>query len=312
MRAILINEPGHFEVISMDIPEPKSDEILVEIKALSLCNQHDWKVNKGLYRENSYLEYGIPGFPGHEGAGIVAAVGENVKNFEVGDHVALSGLGGPPLYAEYVTRKPDSVAVVNKQLPLEYVAMAELFGCVHRAVRKVDSYRGKRVLVSGCGPAGLAAIQFAKIFGAKEITATDVKLGRLALARELGADEITDAENEDQISWLKNKGVDIVIETSGNKTALVNGLQMAREAAVIFSYNEGTVQLPMWNLFDHEVTIYNSKWLTTEDLQHVVNYIEKGKLHTAPLISVVVDFSRYPEAVEMIGRGDAVKIIMVP
>jgi threonine dehydrogenase-like Zn-dependent dehydrogenase len=81
---------------------------------------------------------------------------------------------------------------------------------------------------------------------------------------------------------------------------------------VIFSYSEGTLQLPMWNLFDHELTIYNSKWLTTDDLQQVVNYIEQGKLHTAPLISVVVDFSRYPEAVEMIGRGDAVKIIMVP
>jgi NADPH:quinone reductase-like Zn-dependent oxidoreductase len=86
-----------------------------------------------LYKNFNYLEYGIPGFPGHEGAGVVVEAGSQVKNLQIGDHVVMSGLGGPPLYSEYVTRKADQVALVDTKVPFEHVAMSELFGCVHRA-----------------------------------------------------------------------------------------------------------------------------------------------------------------------------------
>ncbi len=312
MKAILIEKPGHFEIVTLETPKPAPDEILVEMKVFALCNQHDWKVNLGLYRENIYLDYGTPGFPGHEGAGIVAEIGKEVTGFKIGDHVVLSGLGGPPLYAQYVTRKPDSVARVSKNVPLEYVAMAELFGCVHRAVQKVKNYQGKKVLVSGVGPAGLAALQLAKISGAQQVIVTDLRPQRLALARELGADEIIDVENEKYLAEFKKIGFDIVIECSGNKTALQNAFEIAREEIVIFGYSEGAVELPLWNLFDRELTIHNSKWLTTDDLQQVVNYVEKGKLITAPLISAVVDFNDYKKAVEMVGNGDVIKVLMTP
>jgi threonine dehydrogenase-like Zn-dependent dehydrogenase len=103
-----------------------------------------------------------------------------------------------------------------------------------------------------------------------------------------------------------------VIECSGNKLAYHNAVQIAREAVIIFSYAEGTIELPLWNMFDHELTIYNSKWLTNDDLQAVVNFIESGKIKTAKMISATADFEHYLDAVEMIGRGEAIKIIMTP
>ena len=312
MKSILIQKPGSFEIIDIDQPVPNEDEILVQIKSTSLCNQHDWKVNKGLYRDLKYLEYGVPGFPGHEGAGVISEIGKQVKNFKAGDHVVLSGLGGPPLYSEFVTRKADQVARVDRQVPLDQVAMAELIGCVHRACNKVADYRGKSVAISGCGPAGLAALQLVKVFGASQITAIEIRTERLDLAGGLGADMMIHAKDDQSISELKNQGADIVIECTGNKKAYQNALFIARESIVIFAYAEGMLEMPLYPLFDHELTIYNSKWLTTQDLQTVVDLISNGEINTEKLISARVDFEHYPDAVEMIGRGEVIKVIMAP
>lgn len=312
MRAILIQKAGSYEIIEIPVPVPGDDEILVEMKALSLCNQHDWKVNRNLYHDLIYLEYGVPGFPGHEGAGIVVKTGAKVKNLKPGDHVVLSGLGGPPLYAEYVTRQAQCAVKVAPNIPFPQVAMAELFGCILRACQKVSTYRDKTVAISGCGPGGLAALQLCKAAGAGQIMALDVLADRLQLAAELGANQVIDARNSNEIKQLQDTGADIVIECSGNKQACQNAIRIARESVVFFGYNEGTLELPLWPMFDHELTLYNSKWLTTENLQTVVNMIENGIIRTDNMISVQIDFEHYPDAVEMIGRGEIIKAIMIP
>jgi L-iditol 2-dehydrogenase len=312
MRAILIEQAHSFKIIEIPVPEPAPDEVLIQMKALALCNQHDFKVNHGLYRDLVYLEYGVPGFPGHEGAGVVTAVGEMVTKFKVGDHVVLSGLGGPPLYAEYVTRKADQIVPVKKNVPLEQVALSELLGCVHRACRKVPDYENKRVIVSGCGAAGLAAIQITRTFGARQVLATDIDPARLKLARELGAHVVFDARDSAAVDQLKQTGAEIVIECSGNKSAYQNACYMAREALIIFGYSEGNLEIPLWPLFDHEIVIYNSKWLTNDDLGAVVKMIEGGKIRTDKLINLRVDFEHYPEAVAKIGKGEVIKAILTP
>ncbi|MBN1350675.1 zinc-binding dehydrogenase [candidate division KSB1 bacterium] len=312
MKTILIKKPGAFEIVEIEKPRPAAGEIIVQLKAVCLCNQHDWKVNKGLYRDLIYLEYGVPGFPGHEGAGIVVETGEDVTRFQAGDHVALSGLGGPPLYAEYVTRDANQVAPVDKSIPFEQVAMSELLGCVHRACRKIKMYRGRSVVVSGCGPGGLAAIQIVKALGADQVTAIDINPVRLELALELGADVAVNASRESDVAQLKQAGADVVIECSGNKSAYQNAFYIARESIIIFAYSEGMLEVPLWQLFDLELTIYNSKWLTNDDLRSVVRMIESGKIRTAQMISLVTRFDQYPEVVERIGRGEIIKAVMIP
>ncbi|MEE4312751.1 MAG: zinc-binding dehydrogenase [candidate division KSB1 bacterium] len=312
MKTIIIKEPGRVEITEAPKPVPAENELLIEMKYMALCNQHDWKVNKGLYQDLAYLEYGIPGFPGHEGAGIVVDKGAAVNNWSIGDRVALSGLGGPPLYSEYVTRDSDAVARVDSNVPLENVAMAELLGCVYRACTKYPDYRNKSVLVSGVGPGGLAAVQICKALGAREVAAVDIRPKRLDLARILGADFVLDANDGNAMNCLKRDGVDVVVECSGNKTAYRNAIDIARDAIVIFAYSEGSLEIPLWPLFDHELTIYNSKWLTTADLQSVVDLIAAGKIRTDDMISGRVKFEGYTEAVELVGEGEAIKIVMMP
>lgn len=310
MKSILIKQPGHFEIIDQAIPRPAEDELLIRVTFVSLCNQHDWKVNKGLYRDQVYLEYGIPGFPGHEGVGIVEAMGSGVANFNIGDRVVMSGLGGPPLYSEYVTRKSTLVARAPADAAMEPLAMSELIACVHRACRKVPELKNKTVLISGCGPGGLAAVQICRTYGAKTITAVDVQADRLQLALTLGADTAVDAKEDAAMEALSRQGVEIVIECTGNHKAMQRVFRIARQAIVIFSYSEGELRIPLWPLFDYELTIYNSKWLTNEDLQSVVDLITAGKIRTTPLISAIADFTHYPDLVEKIGRGEIIKAVM--
>ena len=312
MKSILIERPGHFQIIDQAKPAPSDHELLIQVKAVSLCNQHDWKVNKGLYRDLVYLEYGTPGFPGHEGAGIIVAKGDAVRDFSIGDPVVMSGLGGPPLYSEWVTRASDAVARVPADVPLEQVAMAELFGCVHRACRKVPELKGKTILVSGCGAAGLAAVQICRAYGAQCVVATDTRPERLELVERLGADHALRAGEPSTHDQLTPLGIEIVIECSGNHQALQQAFYIAREAVVIFSYSEGSQEVPLWPLFDHELTIYNSKWLTTQDLQQVVNMIATGQIRTAEMISARSNFNHYPDLIESIGRGEIIKAVMIP
>ena len=312
MKTILIENPGKFEIVEIPVPKPKSDEILIQVKATSLCNQHDWKVNNGLYENLVYLEYGTPGFPGHEGAGVVVEIGNNVKNYSVGDSVVMSGLGGAPLYAEYVIRKTNLVARVAKDVNLKSVAMAELFGCVHRACKKIEDYTNKSVVITGCGAGGLAAIQICKVYGAEKITAIDVQDKRLELASELGADFMVSADDTVALDRLKTQGAEIVIECSGNKKAYQNAFYIAREAVVIFGFTQGKLEVPLWQMFDNELTIYNSKWLTNNDLQSVVDLISESKINTGKMINLEIDFEHYLDAVEKIGNGEIIKAIMVP
>jgi len=310
VKSILIEQPGHFKIIDQAIPRQADDELLIRVAYVSLCNQHDWKVNKGLYRDQVYLEYGVPGFPGHEGVGIVEAVGKNAGDFKIGEVVVMSGLGGPPLYSQYVTRKSALVARAPSGVAMELLAMSELIACVHRACRKVPELEDKAILISGCGPGGLAAVQICRAYGARTITAVDVQADRLQLALTLGADTAVDAKEDAAVQALSRQGVEIVIECSGNHKAMQNAFRIARQAIVIFSYSEGELRIPLWPLFDYELTIYNSKWLTNEDLQSVVDLIVAGKIRTAPMISTIADFTHYPELVEKIGRGEIIKAVM--
>jgi L-iditol 2-dehydrogenase len=170
--------------------------------------------------------------------------------------------------------------------------MSELIGCVHRASKKVPSYQGKSVAVSGCGPGGLAALQLVEVFGASKVITIDVLPDRLILVKEFGANTVANAKDENSIFEFKNKGADTVIECTGNKGAYQNALDIARKALAIFSYTEGTIEISIWQMYDHELTINNSKWLTVQDLQAVVDMITAGKIRTNKMISAKVHFDQ--------------------
>ncbi|KPK81084.1 MAG: hypothetical protein AMJ81_10920, partial [Phycisphaerae bacterium SM23_33] len=128
-----ITGPGRCSLVKIDPPQCRPDEVLIHMKACTICNQHDAAVFGGR-GHGGLRDYPLePGFPGHEGAGVVAQVGQGVTALAPGDRVVTTGIGGPPLYAEYVTRKTGTAVKFPESIDFVHAAPLELFGCVHRA-----------------------------------------------------------------------------------------------------------------------------------------------------------------------------------
>lgn len=217
MKAAYIEKNGGLEVFKYgDLPDPKAGagEIAVDIVA-STVNGADWKVRNG--------DYGtLPKFPyvlGRDFSGTVAAVGEGVTDFKVGDEVfAVLPPGQEGTYAEKVAIKAEYVA--KKPAGLSHVDAAALALTGLTAIDAVDSTlklkRGETILIQG-GAGGVAgfAIQFAKHLGARVISTASTD--NADYVRSLGADQVIDYRKEDFTKI--GRVCDAVFETVGGEVA---------------------------------------------------------------------------------------------
>ena len=252
-----VNQPLTIEEVEIDNPMPH--EIVVRTVASGVCHS-DLHFIEGLY------PFPTPAILGHEAAGIVEAVGDQVTYVRPGDHViaclsvfcgecekCLTGrmqlctnpstrrtVTDPPKlrqnstainqfanisgYAEKMLLHEHAVVKITPEMPLDRAA---LIGCgvttgLGAVLNTAKIEPGTRVAVFGAGGVGLAAIQGARIAGARQIIAVDMVESKLATARELGATHIVDASSHDPVTAIKDMtggGVDYSFEAIGLKSA---------------------------------------------------------------------------------------------
>ena len=217
MHAWLCENPTGVDALSwkeLPTPVPKAGEVLIEIKAASL-NFPDLLIVQNKYQ----MKPPLPFVPGSEYAGVVQAVGEDVKHLVVGQHVAcLSGTGG------FATHTIASAALCMPLPPgfpfVDAAAFIMIYATSHHALLdRAQLKAGETVLVLGAaGGVGTAAIQIAKVAGARVIAAasTDEKC---ALCTATGADATINYSTEnlrDAIKALTNgKGPDVIYDPVG-------------------------------------------------------------------------------------------------
>ncbi len=200
--------PG-LEVQQVPIPTIKRDEVLVKVRAASICG-----TDLHIYNWDSWAAGRMhpPVIVGHEVCGDVVERGSMVETPEVGDFVSLeshvicnqcafcrTGLGhiceNTKLigvdrdggFAEYIAIHAQNAWPNPEDLPVEIAVLQENFGnAVHTAF--AADLRAKKVLVTGCGPVGLMTIAVARAIGARSIYATDISAYRIDFARRMGAD----------------------------------------------------------------------------------------------------------------------------
>ncbi|GAB4327013.1 MAG: Zn-dependent alcohol dehydrogenase [Dehalococcoidia bacterium] len=244
---------------SVDIDAPGPHEVLVKTVASGVCHS-DLHFVDGLY------PFPAPAILGHEAAGIVEAVGDQVDYVKPGDHIiaclsvfcgkcekCLSGRpnlcqspevrrgpndppkltwNGSPVaqfanissYAEKMLLHENALVKIRDDMPLDAAA---LIGCgvttgVGAVLNTARIEAGSSVAVFGCGGVGLAAIQGARIGGARMIIAVDTVESKLAKAKELGATHVVDASSGDPVQAIKEisgGGVEYSFEAIGLKRA---------------------------------------------------------------------------------------------
>ena len=225
MKAVLMNANGSSEVLQIQevpIPSPQPTEILVKLVAAGI-NPIDTKIRK---RGTFYPEK-MPAILGCDGAGIVEAVGREVKKFHVGDEVYFchGGLGEHQgNYAEYTTVDEKFVALKPAAVSFAEAAAAPLvlITAWEALYERGRLQPGDKVLIhAGAGGVGHVAIELAKLKGA-DVCTTISSREKADFVKDLGADfTINYKQNnfvEEVLKWTDNEGVDIAFDTVGGKT----------------------------------------------------------------------------------------------
>jgi len=244
------NEPLKIEELS--IPDLREGQVLVKIRFSGVCHSQLNEI-KGWKGPDRFLPHTL----GHEGSGVVEAVGKGVKKVKPGENVVLTWIKGKGKdvpstgYLDQYGAKVNSGAIstfmtrtiisenrivkIDKRMPLMEAA---LLGCAVPTgagivINSAKVKKGTSAAIFGVGGIGMSALIAAKMAGAVVLIAVDVTSGKLNMASKLGATHVIDASTSDPYAEIMNitssKGVDLAIEASGKISAMEAAFRSVRD-----------------------------------------------------------------------------------
>lgn len=342
MKAIVKTEKGPgAEVIDVDTPAIGATEVLIKIKAASICG-----TDLQIYNWRGWVQERVkpPQILGHEFAGEVVAVGKDVVSVKEGDYVSgeshitcgtcyqcrtgrdevcqnlkILGIDAHGCFAEYLVLPEKNLWLNNHSLPPEIAALQEPLGNAVDTVL-IEDIAGKTIAILGCGPVGLLSVGVAKAGGATSIIATDIREYRLDLAKKMGATHIINPLSggvvKEVLDITGGIGVDVVAEMSGNPAAIHQGFEMLRPAGRMsllgLPEKPEAIDLTREVIFK-KIRLFGitgrrifSTWYTSS------RFLTSGLLDPTPIITHKLPLSDFKKAMELMGEGTCGKIVLYP
>ena len=267
-----------------DIPQPKDNEVLVQLEYVGICGS-----DLHYYETGAIGDYVVkpPFVLGHEPGGTVVEVGKNVKHLKAGDRVALEPgrtcghcefckegkynlcpdvvfFATPPVdgvFQEYVAHEADLCFKLPDNVSTLEGALIEPLAVGFHAAIQGDAHLGQKAVVMGAGCIGLVSMMALKARGVSEVYVVDIMEKRLEKALELGAAGVINGAKEDVVQKVNEitngRGMDLVIETAGTEITTRQAIQIARKGSniVLVGYSKtGEMTLPMSLVLDKELT----------------------------------------------------------
>ncbi len=332
MKAVVVHGPGDIRYEDMPLPSAGPGEALIEMKAAGVCSSDLARV----FGDEAYF---YPIVLGHEVAGEVAELGEEVTGVEVGDRCAVAPLlpcwrcewcqrGRYSLcddynylgsrthgaYAEYMTAPVENLVPLPPQVDYEAGAMLEPTAVILHGLGRVGIMLGDDVAVVGAGPLGLLAIQLARVVGAGRVFAIDLVAAKLEVAESLGAELCLGEGAAATIAEATlGRGVELVVETAGTAKAQESCLDLACKGGKVLYLGipEREVSLSrdaMQRLVREELAIYGA-WNSYSapfpgyEWRASLAYMARGQLRTKPLITHRFGLQQAKEAFIMMKEG---------
>lgn len=288
MRAAVLAEPGRAVVETVDRPEPGPGEVLIRLEGCGVCAS-----NLAPWEGAPWFDYPFPaGSPGHEGWGIVEAVGRDGDGSVVGQRVsALSDRA----FAAYATAPATEVVPLPGSLDGRPFP-GEPLGCAMNIHRRSGIAEGQAVAIVGIGFLGALLVQLAKADGARVIAISRRDYSR-RVATESGADYTVPLDEpwrvEEAVKELTDGGLcDRVIECTGKQEALdvASPLVRVRGRLVIAGFHQGgprTVDMQSWNWRGLDVINAHERdpERYVEGIRAAVAAVETGRLDPFPLLT---------------------------
>ncbi|GGE64898.1 L-threonine 3-dehydrogenase [Priestia taiwanensis] len=342
MRAIVKHHRGFGAELQMvDIPSIKEDEVLIKVKATSICGTD---VHIYTWDEWSQSRVHPPYVFGHEFAGEVVEIGNKVTNVKIGDHVSaethivcgdclqclrgqyhickntkIIGVDTQGCFAEYVALPATNLWKNPSDMPFSVASIQEPMGnAVHTVL--AGEVAGRTVAVIGCGPIGLMAVAVAKACGASQVLAFDVNEYRLELAKKMGATTVVHSMNEDPVavaqSLTNGDGVDVVCEMSGHPIAMNQGFEMVTNGGrvSILSLPVRPVSVDVTNhiVFKGiEVQGITGRKMY-ETWQQVSSLLHAKQVSVEELITHELPLEEFEKGFELMIEGKCGKVVLIP
>ena len=321
MKTLQVTAPGECVILDVPIPQPKADEVLLRVEAVTTCPQWDLHLrhNEPMFVGHQFRYPYAPGQPGHEATGIIAAVGDAVRHVEVGERVSAwrdPGHQVPGCYAQYAILHADNVIAVPAELPFEATASVELAMCVAASflmLQSMGGIRGKRFGVMGLGPAGLIAAQMARAEGAAEVIGFDFSPTRRDYALQQGLSACYDPR--DDLSGAlparpQPPALDCAIDCVGARSAIEFLLDHTAEIVALFGVQREPVSFLPKHWSKLRLCGYPGHSRAAAD--YAVGLLTTRQLDLLPLVSVQLPLTRYNEGIDLLERQAAIKVCFRP
>ena len=321
MLTIVCQNPGTLIAQERAQPQPAPGEVLLRVRRVGVCGT-DLHIFTG---DQPFLNY--PRVMGHELSGVVEAA-EHGSGLAPGDpayvmpylscghcvacrqgktnccvNIQVLGVHRDGAFTEYLS-VPAGFVHKAEGITLDQAAMLEFLAIGAHAVRRADVQAGQRVLVTGAGPIGMAAMLFARLRGA-EVTALDGRRDRLQFAQRhlgLAAAVPVGADDAQQLAQLTNgEFFDCVFDATGNARAMERGFQFIAHGGryVLISIVPGQIGFSDPEFHKREATLLSSRNATTEDFATVMQAMRAGLVpdqalntHRMALAEVPAQFAR--------------------
>jgi L-iditol 2-dehydrogenase len=346
VKALKFHAPGDLRLEQIDEPEAGPGEVKIRVRACSMCGT-DLKISR-----SGHPNMSPPQVMGHEIAGEIVQLGDGVDGWSAGDRVqviaaipdgtcpdCLAGhqaicphqlsmgyqfAGG---FAEHLIVPREVLAVdglnrIPDGLSFAEASVAEPLACVLNGQELAGVGSGDTVVVVGSGPIGCLHVRLARARGAARVILIDLNPDRLAAAAALVAPDHTVAtDTQDPVAAVLDitdgRGADVVITAAASGAAQEQGLRMLARRGRLSLFgglpkDAATITVDANLVHYRELTLVGVNGSTPEHNRRALELIASGAVPVADLITHRLPLDEVLEGIEIVARGDAIKVTIEP
>jgi D-arabinitol dehydrogenase (NADP+) len=338
MKALRYDKPLSYAIVEVPLPVVRDNDVLIKVKACGVCGT-DLHIHEGEFIAK------FPLIPGHETVGVVAAIGKDVKGFEVGERVCADnselcnecfycrrgqlllcekfeahGVTMDGGFAEYCAYPAGKVFKIHNLSDVD-ATLLEPASCAAHGLEKIAPKFGSSVLMFGAGPTGLCLAQLLRHNGASHVVVAAPEGLKMDLAKKLDAAdvyvELSRSNPEAQFEQIKKDnpyGFDIVVEATGSAKILEDAIHYVRRGGKLVVYgvysDSARVSWPPSKIFGDEITIIGS-FSETYMFPATIGYLDTGKVKVEGIVNKTYRLEQWGECLEAMKNKSAIKAAIV-
>jgi L-iditol 2-dehydrogenase len=333
-----VKMPEAYKIEYLDIPKPdvKANEVLIKVEVVGICGS-DIQVYHGLHKYMSF-----PVVQGHEGSGIIEAVGAEVTKFKVGDKVTVQpqifcgecqpcltgnenvcqnlsvyGIHTDGMAQDYIAMPEKVVVKLDEGMSYETGAFVEPVSVAVGAIRRCGEVKDQNLVVLGAGPIGNLVAQVAKADGA-DVLITDINDKKLSLAKKCGIPHAVNTMNRDLKEVIGEtfgkRGADIIVDCAAVTPSILSAINAARPASkiVIVGNFKKPVEIELPLIQRQSIDIIGVMMYVRKDYEKAIRLMGEGSVIVDDMITTTYSAREYEKAYKYIDENplDVMKILM--